>query len=687
MSNPLTPKHRKGLKYDDSSGGLPEWIQSDDAAKHDALRKANVVAADSGKVGKKQIEKHKKHKGFDALITHKKHHYIDCDADSYESSTKKVHVIGDIEESASLTYGNHIYDDGNPGSTLLANPCDELALHVNAETCKNGLGTMSEAKPRYQSDDKGDSMLPDTDDLAEGDAVLAPPLDALTPAANNAGVLENGTGKFAVPHTQTTDKNDGNKEISTFSHQISPLSSSTQQQRLPETITDITVEQPSSSKSGRRSPNTLHLAERVIKAFRVRNVNGDLMFRNPSNGVYRPASKEEISGYILMASLSEANGYGKPDMLKHTAEFMRAINALTPEDIISDKNVIVFLDCIYEYLTDSFRPLNELGDRYVTACIQANVCEKGNSCKTADSFLRYAFWGNEQLINRFWEMLGLCISNDMNAKVLGVLYGPSNTGKSAALQMFQMFFESGITETTLAIQKFGDRFALSSIIGKHLVSFGDLPENVSCEAALSVIKAIVGKDKIQTEAKYQDLHNYRPECKLLFATNHKLLTATKDEAFEKRVIVMPFLRPVPKEKMDRELADKFRAEAGAIAQKALNAYIRLRENNYEFTPLPPEFDVDIFEYREYMAQNSDKVNQALVDVQGFFDTCCEYDVNAFISTEELYRAYCTFCDSNVLVRRDKKYFSTLLNQICGDKVEKHKRGSNNGFLGITLKED
>lgn len=530
-------------------------------------------------------------------------------------------------------------------------------------------------------------MLSDTDACSEGDATSASPLPALIPTANNTGALEKGSGNSAEIHTQPTDKDDGNKANSTLPNQVFPPSPHSQQQRIPETLNDITVEQTGLSKSGRRSPNTLHLAERAIEVYKVRNVNDDFMFRNPINGVYYPANEKEISAYVLAASRKEANGYGKPDMLKQTAEFISALKTLESEDIISDKNVIAFLDCIYEYLTDSFRPLYELGNRYVTACIQASVYEERNGCKTADSFLRYAFWGNEQLINRYWETLGLCISNDMNAKALVVLYGLPHTGKSKALEMFQMFFESGKTETTLALQKFGERFALSSIVGKHLVSFGDLPKNVSSEAALSVIKALVGRDKIQTEAKYHDLHSYRPECKLIFVTNHKLLTAYKDEAFEKRVIVIPFLRPVPRDMMDGEIVEKFRAEAGAIARKALKAYRRLRENNYEFTPLPPEFDVDIFEYREYMSQNSDKVNQALIDVQGFIDTYCEYDVNAFISTEELYRAYCTFCDSNVLVRRDKKYFSTLLNQICGDKVEKHKRGSNNGFLGITLKED
>lgn len=684
MSNPLAPKHRKGMKYDDSSGGLPEWIQSDDAVIHDALRKTNKVMADSGKVGKKQIEKHKTHKGFDALTTHKKHHYSDCDADCYEVSTKKIHVVGDIEETTSPTCDNHIYDDGKPSSTLLANPCNELAPLGNAETRKKGLGITTELEHRHKSDDKGHIMLSDVAACVEGDVLTASPLPTLIPTVHITGALEKGSGNSAEIHTQLSDKDNGNKANT---NQVFPLSLSSQQQRIPETITDITVEQPSSSKSGRRSPNTLHLAERVIKAFRVRNVNDDFMFRNPTNGVYYPAKDKAINAYVLAASRKEANGYGKPDMLKHTTDFISALKTLESEDIISDKNVIVFLDCIYEYLTDSFRPLNELGDRYVTACIQANVCEKGNSCKTADSFLRYAFWGNEQLINRYWEALGLCLSNDMNAKSLVVLYGPPHTGKSKALEMFQMFFESGKTETTLALQKFGERFALSSIIGKHLVSFGDLPKNVSCEAALSVIKALVGRDKIQTEAKYQDLHSYRPECKLIFVTNHKLLTAYKDEAFEKRVIMIPFLRPVPRDMMDGEIVEKFRAESGAIARKALKAYRRLRENNYEFTPVPTEFNVDIFEYREYMSQNSDKVNQALIDVQGFVDTYCEYDVNAYISTEELYRAYCKFCDSNVLLRRDKKYFSTLLNQICGDKVEKHKHGSNNGFFGITLKED
>lgn len=536
-----------------------------------------------------------------------------------------------------------------------------------------------------------DTEMTDKDGVMQSDSTASSGRDSVTTDsasnASNTETLENGSGKFAISSSHVLNHDNGNMLPTTLPDQAGQAALSTVQKQVTETVPDVIVEPLGIKRNGGYHPNTLEIAQRVIIRYHVRNVNGDLVFRDPDNCVYRNATRQEILGYILEECIKEAQMYGKPDILKNSSEFMSALTALAPEDIISDKDTIAFQNCFYDYGSNLYRPFSEYGDRYVTASIQASIRADGYDCEHFHSFARYAFYGNSALFERFMELLGLFLSNDMNAKVMGVFYGPSNTGKSLAIQIFQMFYEPDKTESILAIQKYGDRFALSTIIGKHLMSFGDLPNDIIPDAALSNIKAITGKDKVQVEAKYMPLHGYRPECKLLFGTNHNLITSSKDEAFEQRVIVVPFLRQVPKDKMDGDLGEKIKAEKGAIAREAIKAYRRLRKNKYQFTPLPPEYDVEIFESCLNVSMDSDKTNQALFEVQVFFDTCCEFDVNAFMSTEGLYREYCKFCDSNLLVRRHKKYFSTLLNQVCGDKIEKHKQGSLNGFLGIAIKKD
>lgn len=663
-------KHKPTIpSYNEAtSDSFPDWEPSEAALKHKAFYEI------LSKMDKSRKGDRSRNNKFEMLKKHPNTNSIGYNYDNYDSE-----IQDDLLDDESME------KDNNMDNSLVCGAIDVIASSTspcNESSAKNTKQVSDSIYETEACNQAVDSVMPDTNGLEEN-AITTSCLSQSTSEANNTGILENGPGEFAEKNLSTGNGYDNIATVPSLSN--GDLHSS--QNQITKIVSDVVVENSSTQRNEKYHPNTLILAQRVIIRYRVKNVNHDMLFRDPDNCVYHIVNQDEVQGYILEECYKEAQMYGKPQILKYSSEFMSALTALTPEDIISDNDTIAFLDCFYDYASNRYRPFSEYGDRYVTASIQAYIMADDHDCKHFYSFVQYAFYGNSALYERFMELLGLFLSNDMNAKVMGVFYGPSNTGKSLAIQIFQMFYEPDKTESILAIQKYGDRFALSTIVGKHLMSFGDLPNDVIPDAALSNIKAITGKDKVQVEAKYKALHGYRPECKLLFGTNHKLLSSTRDDAFEQRVIVVPFLRQVPRDKMDGDLVEKIRAEKGAIAREAIKAYRKLRKNRYQFTPLPPEYNIDIFEHYDYTTTNSNKANQAFSEVRDFIETCCEFDINSFICTEELYRVYCSFCESNVLVRRDKKYFSTLLNQICGDKVEKHKRGNNNGFQGIALKED
>ena len=61
---------------------------------------------------------------------------------------------------------------------------------------------------------------------------------------------------------------------------------------------------------------------------------------------------------------------------------------------------------------------------------------------------------------------------------------------------------------------------------------------------------------------------------LIMISNHALLTKSKDKAFEKRIVAVPFCYSVPEEEQNPDLLKALDWEKDAVASKATDAYYR-----------------------------------------------------------------------------------------------------------------
>ena len=77
--------------------------------------------------------------------------------------------------------------------------------------------------------------------------------------------------------------------------------------------------------------------------------------------------------------------------------------------------------------------------------------------------------------------------------------------------------------------------------------------------------------------------------KFLFATNFPLRIDSNDPAFLDRIIFLPFMKSVPKDERDPDLAKKLWKERDAIVTKALQYARKLMKQGWQFPPIP---DVD-----------------------------------------------------------------------------------------------
>jgi putative DNA primase/helicase len=70
---------------------------------------------------------------------------------------------------------------------------------------------------------------------------------------------------------------------------------------------------------------------------------------------------------------------------------------------------------------------------------------------------------------------------------------------------------------------------------------------------------------------------FEPTAKHLFAANELPSTETDDEAFYRRILLVPFPETVPAAERDKHLDDKLQAELPGVLNWALTGYDRLRQ--------------------------------------------------------------------------------------------------------------
>lgn len=149
----------------------------------------------------------------------------------------------------------------------------------------------------------------------------------------------------------------------------------------------------------------------------------------------------------------------------------------------------------------------------------------------------------------------------------------------------------------------------------------------------------------------------------------------EDEAFYARQIVLPFINQIPAEHQNRNLLELLELEKSGILLRAMQAYERLRLNNYVFTKC-----------KQVLPENLEFDNEIII--KSFCATNCRFEQNKKEFTETLHQAYLNFTISKNVPAVSKKEFSEIFNRLYGNKIERKKIRINDasmqGYVGVCL---
>lgn len=296
----------------------------------------------------------------------------------------------------------------------------------------------------------------------------------------------------------------------------------------------------------------------------------------------------------------------------------------------------------------------------------------------ADAFFGKIANNDPDLISRIYEMIGYILVPDTSAKCFFLLQGVPHSGKSILGRFIEGFFPKECV-TSLDISRLGSQYLPKSFARSRLNLSMDLSDNMLPKKAVAMLKMMTGDDLITLESKYREAKPYRGQCKFLFSLNGTLKMKGRDTAFLDRIVCIPFKNSIPQEKWDRQLGSKLEEERNAIAMRALFHYCAFIEQDWIFHG-SKKFFPDI----EMQLSANETIEEFVKEKCDFTDALASY-------TEDLYRAYLSFCVENRLKPvGTKSGFAQRLAGLFPTKISTARWRDNDknirGFNGIILKK-
>lgn len=162
--------------------------------------------------------------------------------------------------------------------------------------------------------------------------------------------------------------------------------------------------------------------------------------------------------------------------------------------------------------------------------------------------------------------MGYCITGRTDQQLMFVFFGESNAGKSVLLDTITSVLGSrlAIPLSDHAVQAGGysERYELANLLGKRIAYLPEIDPYSKLDVEL--LKRLSGEDTVTARQIRREPITFRSQAKLIFVGNALPKVDPQDEAFWRRVKVLPFPHVVPRDERDPDLKEALRAEREGI---------------------------------------------------------------------------------------------------------------------------
>lgn len=421
---------------------------------------------------------------------------------------------------------------------------------------------------------------------------------------------------------------------------------------------------------------------------RVKIVNGNNGIYMYMGSYYKLLDKNELQKIIYKVLQCDIDAKGTYSYIDDIHKFVVASAASVNFERSNSENKVMFSNYILNL--DTLQAAQHSPLNYNTHALSIPFVSFQNL--NAPVFSKYVYdlaGGNQILIQRIWEALGLLLSNDIKAKKIVVLVGNGNTGKSVFGNVVRELIADG-NVTSFAPQRLTERFIGASLVNSAVNICMDLPSVPIDPATAAILKNLSGGDIVNGEIKYMNNFSYIYQGHLLFGSNYPIRLNYKDQAFAERLLIIPCENPIPKHLQDTNLLEKIKTELPVIASYAVKCFASVRKNHYTFSG-DDVYSVNDDDIYVKATLKTEFENYANYSVEFFSKQMCELtSYDKFVEITELFNEYQKFCrTNNIDAIKNSNTFSRKLHKILPSiKNNKNRLGNKtqNLWCGIALKK-
>ncbi|WP_246982101.1 phage/plasmid primase, P4 family [Halorientalis marina] len=252
------------------------------------------------------------------------------------------------------------------------------------------------------------------------------------------------------------------------------------------------------------------------------------------------------------------------------------------------------------------------------------------------------------------------------------LVGPTASGKSTFLDTIRAVLDTDTVVSLTPQELTSERFAGAELFQSWANFRNDIPSSLIEDTGS--FKEITAGDSIKAERKFKDPFRFEPTAKHLFSANQLPDAETEDEAFYRRVLLVPFPSSVPKEDRDPHLDEKLQSELSGVLNWMLEGLQRLMQQG-QFTA-----DRTPGETQRTWEKWGNTVDR-------FRETCLEKTEGDELAKQTAFRAYLTFCEEeNLPAETQHKMTRRLKSEGIADGRAYIDGKRQRVFVGVTLNE-
>ncbi len=268
------------------------------------------------------------------------------------------------------------------------------------------------------------------------------------------------------------------------------------------------------------------------------------------------------------------------------------------------------------------------------------------------------------------EWFGYALYREYFIKKALILVGEGDTGKTTLINLLYAFIgEKNVSGVSLQKLTY-ERFSASALEHKHLNVYDDLSAKDIQDNG--VFKIATGGGVISGEKKFKDHYMFKNYAKHTFACNTipDVKNAT-DDAYFLRWIVITFNKIIEDDKKDKQLIHKMTTpeELSGLLNLALEGLRQLLKDQK-------------FSYEKETHEIKTEMMRSASSIARFAGDCLEEATGEWISKEDTYFAYASFCSENKIPATSTKTFGSRL-PMCAPYIAEFKPKDPKGAKQVT----